>query len=99
MARLGVSMLWHDKLKLAGTLVGVAFAGLMSNFQTALFLRLLLRNTMYVAGVAGAAPVLRGSAGVKLPTGGQKSIRLVGTELPAARGGPFHIVAGKTSDL
>ena len=48
MARLGVSMLWHDKLKLAGTLVGVAFAVLLSNFQIALFLGLLLRNTMYV---------------------------------------------------
>jgi len=134
MARLGVSMLWHDKLKLAGTLVGVAFAVLMSNFQTALFLGLLLRNTMYVdrvdgdiwitpkntqilegndgtipknivpvtrsvKGVAWAAPIIVGSAGVKLPTGGQKSVRLVGTELPAARGGPFHIVAGKTADL
>ena len=134
MARLGVSMLWHDKLKLAGTLVGVAFAVLMSNFQTALFLGLLLRNTMYVdrvegdiwitpkntqilegndgtipknvvsvarsvKGVAWSAPILMGSAGVKLPNGGQKSVRLVGTELPAARGGPFHIVAGKTSDL
>jgi putative ABC transport system permease protein len=134
MARLGVSMLWHDKLKLAGTLVGVAFAVLMSNFQSALFLGLLLRNTMYVdrvagdvwitpknthilegndgsiprnlvpvtrsvKGVAWAAPILMGAAGVKLPTGGQKSVRLVGTELPAARGGPFHIVAGKTSDL
>jgi putative ABC transport system permease protein len=134
MARLGVSMLWHDKLKLAGTLVGVAFAVLMSNFQSALFLGLLLRNTMYVdrvaadvwitpkntqilegndgtipknivpvtrsvKGVAWAAPILIGAAGVKLPTGGQKSVRLVGTELPAARGGPFHIVAGKTSDL
>ena len=134
MARLGVSMLWHDKLKLAGTLVGVAFAVLMSNFQTALFLGLLLRNTMYVdrvdadvwvtpknthilegndgtipknivpvtrsvKGVAWAAPLLMGAAGVKLPTGGQKSVRLVGTELPIARGGPFHIVAGKTEDL
>jgi putative ABC transport system permease protein len=134
MAHLGVSMLWHDKLKLAGTLVGVAFAVLMSNFQVALFLGLLLRNTMYVdrvegeiwilpkntqilegndgtipknvvsvarsvKGVGWAAPLLMGPAGLKLPGGGQKSVRLVGTELPAARGGPFHIVAGKTSDL
>jgi putative ABC transport system permease protein len=134
MARLGVSMLWHDKLKLAGTLVGVAFAVILSNFQTAIFLGLLLRNTMYVdrveadiwitpkntqilegndgtipknvvpvassvKGVAWTAPILMGPAGLKLPAGGQKSIRLVGTELPAAKGGPFHIVAGKTSDL
>jgi putative ABC transport system permease protein len=134
MARVGVSMLWHDKIKLGGTLVGVAFAVLMSNFQVSLFLGLLLRNTMYVdrveadiwitpkntqilegndgtiprnvvpvahsvKGVAWSAPILVGAAGLKLPSGGQKSMRLVGTELPAARGGPFHIVAGKTSDL
>ncbi len=134
MSRLGVSMLWHDKLKLAGTLVGVAFAVLMSNFQIALFLGLLLRNTMYVdrvdsdmwiapkntqilegndgtvpknivdvartvKGVAWAAPVLMGASGLKLPGGGQKSMRVIGTELPAARGGPFHIVSGKTADL
>jgi putative ABC transport system permease protein len=134
MARLGGSMLWHDKIKLAGTLVGVAFAVLMSNFQVALFLGLLLRNTMYVdrvesdiwitpkntqilegndgtvpknvvsvaravKGVAWSAPVLMGAAGLKLPGGGQKSVRVIGTELPAAKGGPFHIVAGKTADL
>ena len=134
MARVGVSMLWHDKIKLAGTLVGVAFAVLMSNFQVSLFMGLLLRNTMYVdrvegdiwitpkntqileggdgtmprsivpvtlsvKGVAWSAPILMGAAGLRLPAGGQKGVRLVGTELPAARGGPFHIVAGKTSDL
>jgi putative ABC transport system permease protein len=134
MARIGVSMMWHDKLKLAGTLVGVAFAVLMSSFQTALFLGLLLRNTMYVdrveadmwvtpkntqileggdgtipknivevarsvKGVTWSAPLLVGNAGLKLPLGGQKSVRLVGMELPAAKGGPFHIVAGKTEDL
>jgi putative ABC transport system permease protein len=134
MAPLGISMLWHDKLKLAGTLVGVAFAVLMSCFQTALFLGLLLRNTMYVdrveadiwitpkntqileggdgtipksivevarsvKGVSWSAPLLVGNAGLKLPMGGQKGVRLVGTELPAARGGPFHIVVGKTKDL
>jgi putative ABC transport system permease protein len=134
MARLGVSMLWHDKLKLSGTLVGVAFAVLMSNIQAAVFLGLLLRNTMFldrvdadawitpkntqilegtdgtiprnvvsvarsVKGVAWSAPLLMRPAGLKLPTGGEKSLRLVGTELPAAKGGPFHIVAGKTADL
>jgi len=134
MAKLGVSMLWHDKLKLAGTLVGVAFAVILSNFQIALFLGLLLRNTMYVdrteadiwltpkntqilegsdgtipknlvevarsvRGVAWSTPILMGTAALKLPGGGQKSVRLVGTELPVARGGPFHIVAGQTKDL
>jgi putative ABC transport system permease protein len=134
MARLCVSMLWHDKLKLAGTLVGVAFAVILSNFQIALFLGLLLRNTMYVdrveadvwitpkntqilegsdgtipknivpvarsvKGVAWSAPILMGTGGLKLPGGGQKSVRLVGTELPDAKGGPFHVVAGKVEDL
>lgn len=134
MARLGVSMLWYDKVKLAGTLVGVAFAVLMSNFQISLFLGLLLRNTMYVdrveadvwitprntqilegndgtiprnvvpvalsvKGVAWSAPLLMGAAGLRLPGGGQKSVRLVGTQLPAARGGPFHVVAGAVPDL
>jgi len=134
MSRVGVSMLWHDKLKLAGTLVGVAFAVILSNFQISLFLGLLLRNTMYVdrveadiwitpkntqilegndgtipstivpvagtvKGVAWTAPLLMGTGGLKLPDGGQKSVRLVGTELPGLKGGPFHIVAGKTSDL
>jgi len=134
MARLGVSMLWHDKLKLAGTLVGVAFAVILANFQIALFIGLLLRNTMFVdrtdadvwitpkstqilegndgtiprtivdvarsvTGVAWSAPLLMGAGGLKLPGGGQKSIRIVGTEMPAAKGGPFHIVAGQTRDL
>ena len=134
MARLGVSMLWYDKLKLAGTLVGVSFAVLMSNFQVSLFFGMLLRNTMFVdrqqadvwitpkntqilegndgtipknlvevarsqKGVAWTAPLLMGNGGLKLPGGGQKGVRLVGTELPDAKGGPFHIVAGRTADL
>jgi putative ABC transport system permease protein len=49
--------------------------------------------------VAWAAPLLVAPAGLNLPSGGRKSVRLVGTELPAAKGGPFHIVAGKTRDL
>lgn len=48
MGKVGIAMLFHDKLKLGATLVGVVFAVLMSNFQVALFLSLLLRNTMYV---------------------------------------------------
>src|SRR5438105_14580431 len=47
MGRIGISMLLHDRLKLAGTLAGVVFAVLLSNFQTAIFFGLLLRNTMY----------------------------------------------------
>ena len=48
MAKTGISMLFHDRLKLAGTLAGVVFAVLMSNFQASIFFALLLRNTMYV---------------------------------------------------
>ena len=48
MGKVGIAMLFHDKLKLGATLVGVVFAVLMSNFQVSLFLSLLLRNTMYV---------------------------------------------------
>ena len=123
MARVGVSMLWHDKLKLAGTLVGVAFAVLMSNFQVSLFLGLLLRNTRYVdrveadvwitpkntqilegndgtvprnvvpvarsvKGVGWSAPILMGAAGLKLPGGGQKSVRLVERSFRRREGGP-----------
>lgn len=48
MGKIGIAMLFHDKLKLIATLVGVVFAVLMSNFQVALFNALLLRNTMFV---------------------------------------------------
>jgi putative ABC transport system permease protein len=52
-----------------------------------------------VPGVAWAAPLVMGGAAVKLPGGGNKPFVLVGTELPAARGGPFHVVAGRVADL
>ncbi|MBK7861860.1 MAG: FtsX-like permease family protein [Archangiaceae bacterium] len=134
MARLGWSMLFHDRLKLAGTLVGVVFAVLLSNFQVGIYFSLLLRNTMFVEragadlwitppgtvalqggdgtvpdsvvavaravpGVEWSAPLLMGAASVKLPEGGQKPVMLVGTELPALRGGPFNVVAGTPAAL
>lgn len=134
MGKVGIAMLFHDKLKLGATLVGVVFAVLMSNFQVALFLSLLLRNTMYVdrtdsdvwivppntqmlqgadgtlsdnlvgaargvPGVAWSAPVLMGGAQVKLPDGGNKAVLLVGAEMPAAKGGPIHVVRGEVEDL
>lgn len=134
MGKIGIAMLFHDKLKLAGTLLGVVFAVLMSNFQTSLFLGLLLRNTMFVDqagadiwitppgtvalqggdgtlpdnlvsaargidGVTWSAPLLMGAAAIKLPEGGQKPVMMVGTELPLAKGGPFHVVAGDPQSL
>ncbi len=134
MARIGVAMLLHDKLKLAGILIGVVFSVVMSNFQTSLFLGLLLRNTMFVdradadvwivppqtnvlqggdgtfsdtsvaaaravTGVAWSAPLIMGTAPLRLPVGGQRPVTLIGTQLPAAHGGPFHIVKGETASL
>src|SRR5262249_34270328 len=46
MARVGIAMLLHDRLKLVGTLVGVIFAVLLSNQQAATFFGLLDKNTM-----------------------------------------------------
>ncbi len=46
MARVGIAMLLHDRLKLVGTLVGVVFAVLLSNQQAATFFGLLDKNTM-----------------------------------------------------
>jgi putative ABC transport system permease protein len=53
MARVGLRMMIHDKMKLAGTLIGVVFAVLLSNQQAATFLGLLQRNVMFV-DAAGA---------------------------------------------
>jgi putative ABC transport system permease protein len=48
MARVGWRMMFHDKLKLVGTLLGVVFAVVLSNQQAGTFLGLLQKNTMYV---------------------------------------------------
>jgi putative ABC transport system permease protein len=46
MANVGISMLFHDRLKLLGTLLGVIFAVVLSNQQGAIFFGLLSRNLL-----------------------------------------------------
>lgn len=48
MARVGVRMMFHDKLKLAGTLAGVVFAVVLSVQQISILFALLNRNTQFV---------------------------------------------------
>jgi putative ABC transport system permease protein len=48
MAGIGVKMMFHDRLKLAGTLFGVVFAVVLGNFQAGTFLSLLSKNRMFV---------------------------------------------------
>jgi putative ABC transport system permease protein len=48
MARVGLAMLFHDKVKLAGTLFGVIFAVVLSDEQAGTFLGLLYKNVMFI---------------------------------------------------
>lgn len=48
MARVGANMMFHDKLKLAGTMSGVVFAVLLSVQQLSILFALLNRNTQFV---------------------------------------------------
>ncbi len=48
MAKVGVAMMFHDKLKLLGTLLGVVFAVVLSNQQIGTFIGLIEKNTMLV---------------------------------------------------
>lgn len=48
MTRVGVSMLFHDKLKLLGTLFGVVFAVVLSDQQAGSFLGVIYKNVMFV---------------------------------------------------
>jgi putative ABC transport system permease protein len=48
MAKVGVAMMFHDKLKLMGTLLGVVFAVVLSNQQIGTFMGLIEKNTMLV---------------------------------------------------
>jgi putative ABC transport system permease protein len=53
MAKLGVRMMFHDRLKMAGTLFGVIFAVILIDQQAGVFLGLMSKNTMFVEN-AGA---------------------------------------------
>jgi putative ABC transport system permease protein len=48
MAHVAIAMMFHDRLKLIGTLAGVFFAVVLSNQQAGTFLGLLRKNTMFV---------------------------------------------------
>ncbi len=48
MVRVGFRMMFHDKLKLAGTLFGVIFSVVLTNQQLGVFLGLLGKNTMFI---------------------------------------------------
>ncbi len=50
-------------------------------------------------GVAWAEPLLYGAASIALPGGGTEAVTVVGTRLPAMRGGPWNIVAGDKNAL
>lgn len=133
MARVGLRMMVHDKLKMLGTLIGVVFAVLLSNQQAGTFLGLLNKNTMFidnagadiwvmppnsealsggkfipeaiwrqasgVPGVAWAQPLLFGAATIAVPGGSSEAVTVIGTRLPAAKGGPWNMVAGDPSVL
>jgi|APLak6261678615_1056124.scaffolds.fasta_scaffold01415_2 putative ABC transport system permease protein len=45
---IGVRMMFHDRLKLVGTLFGVVFAVVLGNFQVGTFLALVNKNRMFV---------------------------------------------------
>lgn len=52
MARMGIKMMFFDRLKLAGTLFGVVFAVVLGNFQAGTFLALVNKNRMFVENTA-----------------------------------------------
>ena len=48
MTRVAMRMIFHDRLKFAGTLFGVIFAVVLTNQQLGVFLGLLSKNTMFI---------------------------------------------------
>ncbi len=48
MGAIGLQMMFHDRLKLVGTLFGVVFAVVLGNFQMGTFLALVFKNRMFV---------------------------------------------------
>lgn len=52
-----------------------------------------------VEGVAWAEPLLFGAAQVAIPGGAAEAVTVVGTRLPALRGGPWNLVAGDARAL
>jgi putative ABC transport system permease protein len=61
MTSVGIRMMFHDKLKFAGTLVGVIFAVVLANQQLGVFLGLLEKNTMFIDNAGADLWIVPGS--------------------------------------
>lgn len=48
MGSMGITLMFHDRLKLVGTLFGVVFAVVLGNFQAGTFMALVYKNVMLV---------------------------------------------------
>ena len=61
MVHVGTRMMFHDKLKLAGTLFGVIFSVMLVNQQLGVFLGLLSKNTMFIDNAGADLWIVPGS--------------------------------------
>ncbi|MDP3279103.1 MAG: ABC transporter permease [Deltaproteobacteria bacterium] len=68
MARVGIRMMLHDRLKSIGTLVGVVFATLLVNQQAGTFLGLMQKNVMLVHNTRADLWVIPGTLPTLQPT-------------------------------
>jgi putative ABC transport system permease protein len=83
MARVGLRMALHDKMKFAAAMIGVVFAVLLSNQQAATFLGLLHRNTMFEENAGADIWIMPGATEILQP-----GKLLSGSPLAQARGTP-----------
>ena len=67
MARVGWRMMFHDKLKMAGTVLGVVFAVVLSNQQLGVFGGLVYKNVMFAENAGADLWVIPGSAETLAP--------------------------------
>ncbi|MEZ4301789.1 MAG: ABC transporter permease [Polyangiaceae bacterium] len=58
-----------------------------------------LMSARTTPGIAWAEPLLYGAATVKRADGGTEAVQVVGVALPAAKGGPWNVVAGSADAL
>jgi putative ABC transport system permease protein len=61
MVRVGIRMMFHDKLRLTGTLFGVIFAVVLANQQIGVFLGLLSKNAMFIDNAGAGLWIVPGS--------------------------------------
>jgi putative ABC transport system permease protein len=54
----------------------------------------LAKQAQGVAGVAWAEPLLFGASSIAVPGGGSEAVQVIGTRLPAMKGGPWNMIAG-----